>query len=115
MLICKKTGDRSSDNEWQRVTTSDNEWQLMTKCQKYGIFYAKFKCLRDKDFIPNSELSWIFNLTFSYYIYIVSMKGINRSYAICIKQKRSPRGVLQKSYFGKFCKILAKKLSESPY
>ena len=36
------------------------------------------------------------------------MKGINRSYAICIKQKRSPRGVLQKSYFGKFCKILAK-------
>ena len=43
------------------------------------------------------------------------MKGINRLYAICIKQKRSPRGVLQKRYFGKFCKILAKKLSESPY
>ena len=70
------------------------------------MLYAKFT-VRDEGCIQNCDLLWIFNLAFSHYIYIASMKGING---------QSPGGVLQKIYFDEFRKVHRKTLAlDSPF
>ena len=83
------------DNKWQQGGTTNsknlyNKWQWVTTRDTYWIKYWKTLCYPkiqntlcktyglDINITLNSELFWIFNLTFSCYIYILSMEKINK-------------------------------------